>query len=96
MHDREAVNDTRPVDSSIDYTIETISAAEAKDFILRYEWLGTVGRPVARYGARNPAGELAAVALFGSPAQTSADNIFGDALPTSYKTICLERGADAS
>jgi hypothetical protein len=94
MREHEAASNPRPVDTEINYTVEAISRKEAKEFILRYEWLGTVGRPLARYGARNSAGELAAVALFGRPAvggTNGAALICGEA----YRpyVIALERGA---
>ena len=68
----------------IDYTVVSISAADAKAFIRSFESLGTVGHPMARYGARTPQGELAGVALFGRSAMTVSDDI-----------IVLERGACA-
>src|SRR5438874_138402 len=55
VRDAEAMLASRPADTTLDYTVGAIDAAEARAFILRYEWLGTVGRPVARYGARNKA-----------------------------------------
>jgi hypothetical protein len=70
--------------TAINYRVEPISAAEAKAFIRSFESLGAVGHPVARYGARTPQGELAAVALFGRPAMTVSSDI-----------IVLERGASA-
>jgi hypothetical protein len=84
VRDLEAAQHPRQQDTALDYTIEVIGAAEAKEFILRYEFLGTVGRPVARYGARNRQGELVAVALFARPAK-----------PSKAGTIVLERGACA-
>ena len=105
MREREAARDPRLPDAAINYTIEEIGADEARQFILRYEWLKTVGRPLARYGARNPAGELAAVALFGTPAATNAANLFGEApglfgVPdyreeSEKHIIAFERGACA-
>ena len=91
IRDREAATDPRPVDTVIDYTVVAVRPNEAKEFILRYEWLGTVGRPQAHYGARNAAGELAAVALFGLPTNG------GDLCGKQYRqyTIALERGACA-
>jgi predicted nucleic acid-binding Zn ribbon protein len=67
--DEEARASARPQDTVIDYRIEAIDAREAADFIKRYEYLGTVGRSLARYGARNAMGELAAVAVFGTPSK---------------------------
>jgi predicted nucleic acid-binding Zn ribbon protein len=82
--DEEARASPRPLDTAIDYHIEVIGAREVADFIKRYEYLGTVGRSLARYGARNAKGELAAVAVFGTPSKFSDDGI-----------IVLERGASA-
>jgi len=83
--DEEAQANPRPQDTVIDYRVETIEPKEATDFIKRYEYLGTVGRSWAHYGARNPQGELAAVAIFGTPSKFADDDI-----------IVLERGACAS
>jgi hypothetical protein len=74
---------SREQDTELDYKIEAISPADAATFIRRYEYLGTVGRNRGRYGALNTAGELAAVAVFGSAA------------PMPAGTITLERGACA-
>ena len=82
--DEEARANPRPQDTAIAYSVEAISAAEAADFIKRYEYLGTSGRNVAAYGARNAAGELAACAIFGTPSKMPAG------------VIVLERGACAS
>jgi hypothetical protein len=70
--------------------VEPISADEAKAFIVRYEWLKTIGRPLARYGARAKGGCLAAVALFGNAGATHA-------VPEAYRAqaITLQRGACA-
>jgi hypothetical protein len=81
--DEEARARPRPQDTVIDYHIEAIGPEEAAAFIKRYEFLQTVGRSRARYGARNAKGELAAVAIFGTPSKL-ADGI-----------IVLERGACA-
>lgn len=71
-------------DPSPDYVVEPIGKQEAFDFIRAYEYLGTVGRPQARYGALDVlTGRLAAVALFGNPTN----------LPAGH--IVLERGACA-
>ncbi len=80
--DEEARASPRPQDMVIDYRIEAIGKREAADFIKRYEFLGTVGRSLARYGARNVKGELAAVAVFGHPSKMSGGDV-----------IVLERGA---
>lgn len=93
MRDQESKLDPRPQDAVLDYTIERIRLAEARDFVLRYEWLGTVGRPIAKYGARNAQGELVAVALFGLSGGTLSRNICGE--KHKAKAICLARGACA-
>jgi hypothetical protein len=81
--DEEARARPRPQDTVIDYHIEAIGPDEAAAFIKRYEFLQTVGRSRARYGARNSSGELVGVAIFGTPSKL-ADGI-----------IVLERGACA-
>jgi hypothetical protein len=68
----EAVRDPHVQDTTLDYEIGTIDAKEANAFIKRYEWLGTPGTPRARYCARNAAGEVVAVALFGRPTVQSS------------------------
>lgn len=94
IREHEAAMDSRAPDTVLDYVITEIDAAEADNFIMRYEWLQTVGHPKARYGARNARGELAAVALFGLPAQTTAgDHLCGPEF--GQFAIALERGACA-
>jgi hypothetical protein len=102
MREREAA-DGRPQDAVIKYTIEPIGQAEAAEFIRRYEWLGNVGHPLARYCARNEAGEVAAVALFGR-AHVQAAGLCRAVNPKSLSAddraylatvVCLERGACA-
>jgi DUF3102 family protein len=100
--DAEAAKDNRPQDATLDYVIGRIDAKEASAFIKRYEWLGTVGRPIARYCARHA--EVAAVALFGRPAVQSAaicreikdiSNQSDDDRAYLRTVVCLERGACA-
>src|SRR5438128_1737516 len=93
IRNREAAADPRSQDSTLDYTVEAVESAEAREFVLRYEWLRTVGHPLAHYGARNRQGELAAVALFGRPSMTGAADICGP--ENRSKVIVLERGACA-
>ena len=105
MRDAEALlnPDRRQDTGPIGYTIEAIGKEEAKAFILRYEHLRSVGHPLARYGARNAAGELAAVALFGKPHVQPAGicrkldpkNLSADDRAYLAKVVCLERGACA-
>ncbi len=107
MRDKEAEGDPRQPDTEINYTIEKIDADEANAFILRYEWLGTPGHPIARYCARDPNHNVAAVALFGKPHAQSAS--ITRKIDTHYikangalaaedraymdTVVCLERGA---
>jgi len=93
IRDHEAGRHPRTPDTSLNYRVVPIGADESKAFIQRYEWLGTSGRAIAKYGARNADGELVAVALFGRTAGTNA----GDVCGSEYrdKAICLERGACA-
>jgi hypothetical protein len=72
-------------DSPHYYMLHTVSKEEADAFIRAYEYLGTVGHPVARYGAHDPlTGRMAAVATFGRPTFTGPPGV-----------IVLERGASA-
>jgi hypothetical protein len=91
--------DRRPSDTSLDYRLDpNVPRDEAAAFIKRYEWLGTVGHPIARYGARCPlTGELAAVALFARPAMGNAARLFAgnEQAAMAGKIVCLERGASA-
>jgi hypothetical protein len=73
--------------SLVGYTIQSITRAQARPLILRYEWLGNVGRSVIYVGLFSPYGELQGVACFGSgPAGSMTGRLGGRAL-------CLERGA---
>jgi hypothetical protein len=105
MPDAEAVADPRPQDGgSIDYEIEEIGADEAAEFIRRYEWLGTVDHPAARYCARNEFNEVAAVAILSAPANLQAAGICRVLDPKNLTdedrayietVVCLERRACA-
>ena len=70
--DEEARASPRPQDTVIDYRIEAIGTREAADFIKRYEFLGTVGRSLARYGAAQRQGRACGVAVFGTPSKFPA------------------------
>ena len=101
----EAVRDPRAQDTTLDYVIGPIDAVEAAAFIAKYEWLGTVNtNPLARYCARNAAGEVVAVALFGRPTVQSAglcrkiediSNQSDEDKAYLATAVCLERGACA-
>jgi hypothetical protein len=105
MQEREAIADPRERDTgAIDYDIETIGKVEAAAFIKRFEWLGDVGHPAARYCARNEFGEVAAVAILSAPANVQAAGLCRSLNPKNLSdddraylatVVCLERGARA-
>ncbi len=72
-------------------TVETITRTDAESVILKYEWLGTMGRGVATYGLRSPERELLGVAVFGWPSSVESRDICGKS--RRELAICLERGA---
>jgi hypothetical protein len=78
----DAASDGEPRCPWLDLYVRPITKEESDAFILKYEFLGSIGHPQARYGAICPfTGRLAAVETFGGP---------------SYRTpgqIVLERGA---
>ena len=94
IREKESARQLRLQDDSLRYSVEAIPAAEARPFILRYEWLGTMGRSAAIYGARDSGGELAAVACFGWPASPQSRDICGQGYRD--QAVCLERGACSS
>lgn len=71
--------------------IKQITRADAEAVILKYEWLGTMGRSVATYGLWSDEGELLGAAVFGWPSAVQSRDICGvDNRPFA---VCLERGA---
>ena len=71
--------------------VKAIPAVEAKPIIMKYEWLGTMGRSAASYGLYTEAGELIGVALFGWPGGVESRDICGK--ENRHLAVCLERGA---
>jgi hypothetical protein len=71
--------------------VEPIGREEAEAIILKYEWLGTMGRSVATYGLRGPGGELLGTAVFGWPSAVQSRDICGK--ENRELAVCLERGA---
>ncbi len=71
--------------------VEKITREDAKSIILRYEWLGTLGRGTrAFYGLRIGSDLLGAI-VFGTGTSHAARNICGpEYIP---QTVCLQRGA---
>lgn len=72
--------------------VEVITSREAEAIILKYEWLGTMGRSVASYGLQGPEGLIGAVVL-GWPGSVESRDICGR--DNRELAICLERGACA-
>lgn len=77
-----------------DAQVTPITNKQAAEIILKYEWLGTMGRPQAAYGLWLPVGgvyTLAGAMCFGFATGSQAGNVCGSAYST--KAIALERGA---
>lgn len=71
--------------------VEQISTDAARSVILKYEWLGTMGRCMATYGLLTSGNELLGAAVFGWPAAVQSRDICGT--QNRQVAICLERGA---
>lgn len=71
--------------------VEKITSEEARAVILKYEWLGTMGRSVATYGLRSADGDLLGAAVFGWPSAVQSRDICG--VEHRARAVCLERGA---
>lgn len=72
--------------------VERVSTSEARQLILRYEWLGTMPvRPAASYGLKTATGALLGVAVFGWTGSPQSRDICGR--DNRSLAICLERGA---
>jgi hypothetical protein len=71
-------------------TVKVITSEHAKEIILKYEWLGTMGRSVICVGLFD-SGELLGVVCFGWPGSNESRGLCGDGFRD--KAICLERGA---
>lgn len=92
IREQHALRDKRPQMANLSGCwVEPISRADAESVILKYEWLGTMGRGVATYGLRGPDGDLLGAAVFGWPSAVESRDICGK----QYRdvAICLERGA---
>jgi hypothetical protein len=91
----EAERDPRPVMVTLNgCTVAEIAYAEAKTFVTRYEWLGSMP-PVTRacYGLKTPDGELAGVVVFAAGPSPESGDLCG--CEHRDKAICLARGACA-
>lgn len=92
IRDEMCLIDPREAEKSLlGFYIEEVSKEEAKEIILKYEWLGTM--PMATmfcYGLFSPGKELQGVACFGKGNGTNASKITTSEIANP---ICLERGA---
>ena len=68
-------------------SVETVSRQEAASIILKYEWLGDMGRATAFVGLRSRDGELLGVVCFGYGPGGGVRAMIGE------PALCLERGA---
>jgi hypothetical protein len=93
IRERHQDEDDRPaLTSTQGCWVEAISREEAEPFILRYEWLGTMGvSTTATYGMYAPGGELIGVSCFGFPGSPQSRDICG--ADNRNLAVCLERGA---
>lgn len=92
IRERHQDEDDRPaLTSTQGCWVEAITREEAEPFILRYEWLGTLGRCLATYGMRAPDGELIGVSVFGWAGSIQSRDICG--ADNRQLAVCLERGA---
>jgi predicted nucleic acid-binding Zn ribbon protein len=88
-----AAADPRPALTSLaGCTVEPITVGQAREIIVKYEWLGTMNRwRLATYGLWSPARKLLGAVSFGRVGSPEAHNICGPEF--RRKTIALERGA---
>jgi hypothetical protein len=92
IREQHQAEDPRPpLESLTGCWVEPMAWGEAEEFILKYEWLGTMGRATATYGLRAPDGELIGVACFGLPGAAQSRDLCGK--DRRSLAICLERGA---
>ena len=72
-------------------TVAQVEPERVRDLIVRYEWMGTIGRANAAYALFAPDGEILGAELFGLTAGTRAGLMCGP--ENAHLAICLERGA---
>jgi hypothetical protein len=90
---RDRLKDDHPVPEDFSTaTVREISYAEAKAFILKYEWLGNMGTTARTFGLFF-GDELAAVECFGHPGSEGIKNICGK--EHEDKVYWIARGACA-
>lgn len=92
IREREALKEPRPQLPNLDgCRVERITRDDAESIILRYEWLGTMGRGLASYGLRTADGDLLGTAVFGWPSSVQSRDICGQ--ENRHLAVALERGA---
>jgi hypothetical protein len=92
IREQHALREPRPQIANLNGCgVVPIDRAEAESVILKYEWLGTMGRSVAMYGLRGADGDLLGAAVFGWPSSVESRDICGK--ERRELAICLERGA---
>ena len=87
---RDALRESEPripAASLSGYSVETIARGDAQPLILRYEWLGNIGRSTIFVGLLAPSRELHGVACFGYGPAGPIRKLIGES------ALCLERGA---
>jgi hypothetical protein len=88
IRDEMAVTHPRTAAATLDgYSVETISRSDAMPIIMRYEWLGTLGRSTLFAGLISPDHEIEGVACFGHGPAGDIRQLIGS------PALCLERGA---
>ena len=92
IRQRAALADPRdPLPNLAGCVVRACDKATAKRIILKYEWLGTLGRSFACYALYSASSEVLGVVSFGPGPGDAARNVCG----TEYRdvAVCLERGA---
>lgn len=92
IREREADKEDRPPLPNLrGCSVQPITREQAESVILRYEWLGTMGRGVATYGLLAADGDVLGAAVFGWPGSVESRDICGT--DRRDQAIALERGA---
>jgi hypothetical protein len=87
---REQMADTAPREAAPSlqgYSVETITRSDALPVIMKYEWLGTLGKSSIFVGLVSPTREIEGVACFGYGPAGNIRKLIGS------PALCLERGA---
>jgi hypothetical protein len=79
-----------PIASLAGARVEQISRAEAESLILKFEWLGTLGRGAVAFYGLKIGSELLGAAVFGVGSSNEARNVCGD--ENRALTVTLMRG----